>query len=169
MRTGWGMKSKEYKPPMISRKSRYPGQVNPSSLSYPSLKKTKANERNGLPSDRPTTQRQTPLGSWQPRISNSKCPLVPHARPWKVRSHLSQWLPQFRQMADRRMDPHRNHQRQRHLLHHLYHLLRSRAGPFGFPSDPIDPDGVHKPLSPLSEWVVQFAKVGAHLDKPSSI
>lgn len=35
---------------------------------------------------------------------------------------------------------------------------------------PIHPDSVDQPLTPLSEWVVQFAKkVGEHLDKPSSI
>ncbi|BCR83928.1 uncharacterized protein ACHE_11330A [Aspergillus chevalieri] len=58
----------------------------------------------------------------------------------------------------------------RHLLHHLHLLLRPRAGAFGFPPDPIHPDSVGKPLTPLSEWVVQFAQdVGAHLNKPSLI
>lgn len=42
--------------------------------------------------------------------------------------------------------------------------------PLGSRQTPIHPDSVGKPLTPLSEWVVQFARdVGAHLSKESSI
>lgn len=42
--------------------------------------------------------------------------------------------------------------------------------PLGSRQTPIHPDSVGKPLTPLSEWVVEFAqKVGEHLDQPSSI
>lgn len=42
--------------------------------------------------------------------------------------------------------------------------------PLGSRQTPIHPDSVGKPLTPLSDWVVQFAKdVGAHLSQESSI
>ena len=42
--------------------------------------------------------------------------------------------------------------------------------PLGSRETPIHPGSVGKPLTPLSEWVVRFARaVGAHLSEPSSI
>ena len=42
--------------------------------------------------------------------------------------------------------------------------------PLGSRQTPIHPNSVRKPLTPLSEWVVRFAKaVGSHLSEPSSI
>lgn len=62
-----------------------------------------------------STQRKTPFGSQRPRISSPKRSPARNRRPRKIRRHFKG--SRLCQLADSRLDPHRNHQGQWYLLH----------------------------------------------------